>query len=84
VSRRLISHIVLVGLLLLGALSLRTALATADSLTGIDAQSLLPSETPALLGPINEKGRTGWACRPERAAGASAPHDAELPLADPR
>lgn len=83
-SRRVVSHIVLIGLLLLGALSLRTAFAGADSLTTIDAASLLPSETPELLGPINETGRTGWACRPEQAASAKAPASAELPLADSR
>lgn len=82
-SRRVISHIVLTGLLLLAALCLRAGLASAGSVTSIDATALLPSEAPPLLGPINESGRTGWACRPEQAAAAKTPKNAELPLAEP-
>ncbi|HZZ65385.1 MAG TPA: hypothetical protein VFE17_07805 [Candidatus Baltobacteraceae bacterium] len=43
---------------------------------------LTASAPPALLGPITESGRTGWACKPEKAASAKAAADAELPSAD--
>lgn len=81
-SRRFLGRIVLTALLVLGGFSLHAALANADSVSAIDATELLPSDTPALLGPINEKGRTGWECKPERAASAVAPKGADLPLAD--
>jgi hypothetical protein len=41
--------------------------------------ALAPSAAPALLGPITEAGRKGWACKPEQAAAARTAHDAELP-----
>lgn len=41
-----------------------------------------PSASPALLGPINELGRNGWQCAPERAAQASEAHAAGLPAPD--
>lgn len=41
---------------------------------------LRPSEQPALLGPITESGRTGWACKPEKAAEAAKAQQAELPV----
>jgi hypothetical protein len=44
-----------------------------------DPTSLLPSDPPALLGPITESGRTGWDCAPERAARARDAVTAELP-----
>lgn len=81
-SRRALSRIVLAGLVLLGAASLRAGFAAAGSVSTIDASALLPSDTPALLGPINEKGRVGWECRPEKAAAAQSATDAGLPLAD--
>jgi tetratricopeptide (TPR) repeat protein len=40
---------------------------------------LVPSAAPALLAPINELGRTGWACKPEQAAGSVDARSAELP-----
>jgi hypothetical protein len=43
---------------------------------------LQPSAIPALLGPINELGRNGWQCVPERAAKATGHRDAELPADD--
>lgn len=82
-SRRLLGRILLSALFLLGGFSLHAAFAHAGSVSAIDASGLLPSDAPALLGPINEKGRTGWECKPERAASAVAPKAADLPLADP-
>lgn len=78
-SRRVLSHVVLASLLLTGAIGLGAAFATAAGLTAVDATALMPSEMPSLLGPINEKGRTGWECRPERAAAATGPAAAQLP-----
>ncbi len=72
----------LAGLLLLGAASLRAGFAAAGSVSTIDANALLPSDTPALLGPINEKGRVGWECKPEKAAAAKSATGADLPLVD--
>lgn len=43
---------------------------------------LTASAPPALLGPITESGRTGWACKPEKAASAKAAAAAELPSTD--
>jgi hypothetical protein len=55
------------------------AWANADALTALDVQALVPSESPALLGPINELGRKGWQCRPERAAASKRATHADLP-----
>lgn len=61
------------------------ALGTAVAATGavLDpvaiAQSLEPSQSPSMLGPISIEGRAGWACKPERAAAARTVRDAELP-----
>ncbi|HTJ26613.1 MAG TPA: hypothetical protein VMA36_10645 [Candidatus Limnocylindria bacterium] len=56
--------------LLAGALALAASVGAAlgAELVAGDPGSLLPSEPPALLGPITEGGRTGWNCPPERAA----------------
>lgn len=43
------------------------------------AASLVPSAIPALLGPITERGRTGWDCAPEHAATARTAGSAGLP-----
>ena len=40
-----------------------------------------PSAVPSLLGPINELGRNGWDCVPERAAQAARAKAARLPAA---
>jgi hypothetical protein len=44
-----------------------------------DPSTLVPSASPALLGPITETGRTGWNCPPERAATARTASAAGLP-----
>ena len=79
---RLVARLALAGLLLLTAVSLRYAYVDAGVLTG-SSDLLAPSSQPALLGAINEDGRTGWLCHPEIAAGAKSAKHAELP-AGPR
>ncbi|MGP6159534.1 MAG: hypothetical protein ACLPYS_18835 [Vulcanimicrobiaceae bacterium] len=63
-------------LLATGAGLARASWSTLDELA---SAQLVPSGAPALLGPINELGRNGWACRPEQAARASEVVNAELP-----
>jgi hypothetical protein len=53
--------------------------AGAASIESMLAGALQPSSAPALLGPITEAGRKGWACKPEQAASAPNWRDAELP-----
>jgi hypothetical protein len=67
--------------LLAGTLAaLGTGFAGAGSLEAMLSGALQTSAAPSLLGPISESGRKGWACKPERAASAHAPKDAELPV----
>ena len=80
-SKGLVSRFVLSGLLIAGAVSGCFALANGDVLSALDGTSLAVSETPALLGPIDEHGRIGWACPPERAAESKNAAMAELPQA---
>lgn len=76
---------VLLGLLLAGSLAaIGTGLAGAGSLEELMGGALQTSTAPALLGPITESGRKGWACKPERAAAAHSAKDAELPDPDDR
>lgn len=53
--------------------------AGAQSLEAMLDGALVPSAAPAMLGPITESGRVGWACKPEQAAGAGSWQNAELP-----
>lgn len=78
-SRHPRGRIVVLMLLLLGAASGGFAFAHADVLAAISGERLEPSALPDLLGPIDESGRTGWECRPEKAASAVHARDAELP-----
>ncbi|MBV8689547.1 MAG: hypothetical protein JOZ59_05515 [Candidatus Eremiobacteraeota bacterium] len=55
------------------------AAARAISLADVAPAQLIPSATPALLGPITESGRKGWDCKPERAAAAPTTREADLP-----
>ncbi len=55
--------------------------AGAASLEGMLDGALQASAAPALLGPITESGRKGWACKPEQAATAHSAQGAELPTA---
>ncbi len=80
-SNRLVSRIVLASLLLIAAGSASFALANGDALTALHDDALAPSQTPALLGPIDEHGRTGWECKPEKAAASSNASMGELPQA---
>jgi hypothetical protein len=83
-STRPVVRLVLVGLLLIAAACLRVGIAGAADVSALAADSLAPSKFPDLLGPINENGRVGWACRPEKAAESKSTHMAELPAADSR
>jgi hypothetical protein len=78
-SSRLVARLSLAGLLLLGAAGLRYAWVDAGVLNPSEAGTLVPSAQPALLGPIDEHGRTGWLCLPEIAAAAKSAKAAELP-----
>ncbi|MBV9148952.1 MAG: hypothetical protein JO024_03740 [Candidatus Eremiobacteraeota bacterium] len=55
------------------------AAAKAISLAEVAPAQLVPSQAPALLGPITEAGRKGWDCKPEHAAAAATSREAELP-----
>lgn len=59
------------------------ALAKAGSLENLLAGQLTASEPAPLLGPITSAGRTGWDCKPERAAAATQWHAADLPAGHP-
>lgn len=79
--KRLVSRIAVAGLLLISAASASYALANGDALSALGGKALLASDAPPLLGPIDEHGRTGWACKPERAAESPSAAMAELPTA---
>ena len=76
---RSIRPLVLAVAAALGAAGLAAGFAGAASVESLLAGALQPSAAPPLLGPITESGRTGWACKPEKAAAASRASDAELP-----
>jgi hypothetical protein len=79
VSRSLAAP-VLAAVLLAGSIFCgRFAVAQAASLETLLAGALVPSSSPALLGPISSTGRTGWECKPERAAASASVHAAQLP-----
>lgn len=81
-SRRMLRPLLLASLLAAMLATIGTGLAGAGSLEAMLSGALQTSAAPSLLGPITEVGRKGWACKPERAAAARAPKDAELPAAD--
>ncbi len=54
--------------------------AGAGSIEGMLRDGLSVSDVPALLGPIDESGRTGWKCKPEISAAAKASDAADLPV----
>ncbi len=54
-------------------------IAGAASFQSMLDSAMQPSAAPAMLGPITEAGRKGWACKPEQAASARHWSDAELP-----
>ncbi|MGR4064418.1 MAG: hypothetical protein ACLQPV_03110 [Vulcanimicrobiaceae bacterium] len=78
---RVRARLVLAATILLGTAGAGIAYANAPSLVATSADALLPSESPALLGPIDAEGRIGWKCRPEMAAAATAVSAAGLPAA---
>jgi hypothetical protein len=67
---------------LLTAGSAGFARASVVALEDLANAQLQPTALPALLGPINELGRNGWQCVPERAAKAARATSAELPADD--
>ena len=69
------AFIVVLGILLTAALGLTYA--AAQSLETLADSTW--SVRLGLLGPIDEVGRNGWDCEPERAAKARAIRDADLP-----
>jgi hypothetical protein len=71
-----------IALALLTAGSAGFARASVAALQDLASSQLQSSATPALLGPINELGRNGWQCAPERAAQAVRGKAAELPPDD--
>lgn len=83
-SRHVRTRLVLAALLALSGASGGYALAHAGVLAEISGMSLEPSATPDLLDAIDEHGRTGWECHPEKAAAAARAHDAQLPQAPER
>ncbi|HET9096390.1 MAG TPA: hypothetical protein VFN37_06990 [Candidatus Baltobacteraceae bacterium] len=77
---RLWARIVLSGVLLITVCGGAAAgIAGASSVESALEGALQPSAAPALLGPITEAGRKGWACKPEQAAAARTVRQAELP-----
>lgn len=78
-SRALAARFLIGALLAVVLASGRFAFACAASLEDLLAGQLVPSAAPALLGPITEVGRVGWACKPEQMAAARRVHDAGLP-----
>jgi hypothetical protein len=83
-SSRILRSLCLTALIGAAACGLGAGLAGASSIEAMLEGALQPSSAPSLLGPITEAGRTGWACKPEQAAGAKTAKDAELPSASER
>ncbi len=79
VSRTPLRPVVVSMLLALLIACVHFAVAGAESLEDAMAGALTPSAAPAMLGPITSAGRTGWECKPERAASSTGWHQAELP-----
>ncbi len=78
-SRRWLRLFVLAAVLAACTFGFERGYAGAQSLEAMLDGALQPSAAPALLGPITEAGRVGWACKPEQAAGATSWQNAELP-----
>jgi hypothetical protein len=78
-SQRWLRLFVLAAVIAVCALTFGYGYAGAQSLEAMLDGALVPSAAPALLGPITEGGRVGWACKPEQVAGAGSWQNAELP-----
>lgn len=70
------------ALALLGLAGATLARASIAALDDLEQAALSDVAEPALLGPVNELGRNGWNCLPERAAAAKRARAAELPSSD--
>lgn len=80
-SSRFLRPLALGTALFIAAVSLRFGIAGAASVDAMLSGQLEPSQAPALLAPITESGRTGWACKPEHAASSAAVRESDLPSA---
>jgi hypothetical protein len=65
------------AVLMIGGMGL--ARAAVAELGGLASMQLAPSSIPTLLGPIDESGRSGWDCVPEKTARSERSKDADLP-----
>lgn len=83
-SRHWRVRLVIAALLVLAGGSGGYAFAHVDALAAISGVTLEPSATPDLLDAIDERGRTGWECRPEKAAQAADARNAQLPQSPDR
>jgi hypothetical protein len=75
-SRPLMVMLVAVVLMIVGVGFARAAV---TELGGVASMQLVPSSIPTLLGPIDDLGRSGWDCVPERTARSERSKDADLP-----
>jgi hypothetical protein len=75
-SRPLVVMLVAVVLMIVG---MGFARAAVSEFRGLASMQLAPSSIPTLLGPIDESGRTGWDCVPEKTAISEHGKDAGLP-----
>jgi len=78
-SRLWVRAVLVAALLTSAAGGAAVGVAGAASVESMLDGALVPSSAPALLGPITEAGRKGWACKPEQAASARHWQDADLP-----
>jgi hypothetical protein len=80
--RSLVRLSFLAALALLGVASAGFARAAVADLDSLANAQFLPSAAPALLGPVDPRGRNAWDCAPEAAAAAERPRAAHLPEPD--
>ncbi len=78
-SSHIVRRLIFAGLFVLAIFSARLASAGVVTLESLATEQFIPSSSPALLGPITEGGRKGWACAPEKAAASKMWAAAELP-----
>jgi hypothetical protein len=81
-SRSLVRLSFLAALTLLGLAGAGLARAAVEDLDALAGAQFVPSAAPALLGPVDPRGRNAWDCAPEAAAAAQRAKTARLPEAD--
>lgn len=79
VPRDIMHRALVAGLLTLGLVGARMAIANASAFDTAGFGALAPSGMPDLLEPITYTGRSGWDCQAERAAASDAWQGANLP-----